>query len=141
MFKILFGEVQQGHLARLGYIGYSILLEVLLLIFIVAVVFAIGATEHIIGGDLQQAQQQLTDNFSLPFSVISILVLVLIAFSSLNLMAKRLRDIGLSGWGFTLLLVIMSILISNFIPGMVSTGFSLLMTACLALIPSNTFKA
>ena len=141
MFKVLFNEIQQGRLTRLSYIGYSIFLEVLLLLFVVALIFATGIAEHILGGNLQQIQQQLSNSFSLPFAIISIIVLGVIAFSSLNLTAKRLRDIGLSGWGFTLLLVISSILISSFTAGSFATGFSILVSACLALIPSDRFKS
>lgn len=44
-----------GRLGRLQYLGYSLLLSLLLFGFVLAFVLAIGAGEHIIGGDIPQA--------------------------------------------------------------------------------------
>ena len=67
MIKALFGDVKTGRLMRLQYLGYSLLLSLLMLGFGFAVVSTIGAGEHIIGGDLQLAQDKLREMFTLPF--------------------------------------------------------------------------
>ncbi|MBW2208518.1 MAG: hypothetical protein JRG79_16550, partial [Deltaproteobacteria bacterium] len=65
MIKALFGDVKTGRLMRLQYLGYSLLLSLLMFGFGLAIVLAIGAGEHIIGGDLQQAQDKLREMFTL----------------------------------------------------------------------------
>jgi uncharacterized membrane protein YhaH (DUF805 family) len=108
-------------------------------ITILAIVFAIGAGEHLIGGDLTEAQDKLRTIFAGPAIVIVGLGYLLLLVAKLNIMTKRIRDMGLSGWW--ILLAIMLVLGSG--SGIYSqqTGaftfsiFSLL----LLLIPSNMF--
>ena len=98
MIKSLFGDVKTGRLMRLQYLGYSLLLSLLMFGFGLAILLAIGAGEHIIGGDLQQAQDRLREMFSLPLMILFAVVIPLLVFIGVNMMAKRIRDIGLPGW-------------------------------------------
>ncbi len=66
MFKVLFGDITNGRLMRLPYLGYSLLLTLLVIGFGLAIVLAIGVGEHIVGGNLQDAQDKLREWFSLP---------------------------------------------------------------------------
>lgn len=94
MLKKLFGEITNGRLMRLPYLGYSLLLAALFLGFGIAVGLMIGTGEQLMGGDLQQAQAKLAEWLSIPFMVVFGLVVALIVFAGANIMAKRIRDIG-----------------------------------------------
>ena len=124
---------------RLPYLGYSLALVLLVAVFVAAVVVLIGAGEHIIGGDLEQAQNKLRAWFTLPFFVVFALFFALIIFAGLNIMAKRIRDIGLSGWLGVLVIVVVTGVVSVVISEKVSSGLHTLIWFALLLIPTNTF--
>ena len=75
MIRTLLGDITTGKLMRTQYLGYSLLLYVLMLGFGFAVVLAIGAGEHIIGGDLQQAQDKLREMFTEPAMIVFAVVI------------------------------------------------------------------
>jgi len=137
MIKALFGEVKTGRLMRLQYLGYSLLLSLLMFGFGMAVVLAVGAGEHIIGGDLQQAQAQLQEQFTLPAMLVFAVVMPLFVFMGGNIMAKRIRDIGLPGWWMVLAIFVVSGVVSYMISDEVSSGLNTLIWVVLLLIPSN----
>ena len=137
MIRTLLGDITTGKLMRMQYLGYSLLLYVLMFGFGFAVVLAIGAGEHIIGGDLQQAQGQLREMFTVPAMIVFAVVIPLFMFMGANIMAKRFRDIGLPGWWMVLVVFILSALVSYFVSENASSGFSLLVWIALLLIPGN----
>lgn len=139
MLNIFFGDITGGRLKRLPYLGYSLLVFLLLIGFVFAVILAIGIGEHLIGGDLQQAQAKLREWFTLPFLIIFGLVMVLVLFVSANLKAKRLRDIGLPGWWSVLVIVVLTGVVSAAVSNQSSNGLYWLIWLALVLIPSNTF--
>ena len=53
MLKVLFGDVQAGRLLRLPYLGYSVLLSVLMIVAGLGLAFAAGVGEYLIAGDLE----------------------------------------------------------------------------------------
>ena len=57
MLKTYFGEWGEGKLQRLPYLGYHILLMFLIIVIIFAGIFAVGAAENLMGGDLATAQK------------------------------------------------------------------------------------
>jgi len=138
MFNTLFKDIAFGHMARLSYLGHSILLLLLLIAYMLIVVLAIGAGEHIIGGDLQQTQDQLRGMLTLPFLVVTGIVMALLMFAGLNIMAKRIRDIGLPGWWMVLALIVLGMLLSYFVSQQASSGLHALTWVLLILIPGNT---
>jgi uncharacterized membrane protein YhaH (DUF805 family) len=140
VFEILFGEVKTGRLQRLPFLGYSLLIQLLFFGFIFAIVVAIGAGEHLIGGDLQQAQKILTEWFFTPFFIIFGLFMLLISFTGLNLVAKRIRDAGLPGWWTLLAIFILEVLISTIISQEASGSLHILFIVILLFIPSDTFS-
>lgn len=89
MIKSLFGDVKTGRLMRLQYLGYSLLLSLLMFGFGLAILLAIGAGEHIIGGDLQQAQDRLREMFSLPLMIVFAVVIPLLVFIGVNMMRRQ----------------------------------------------------
>ena len=139
MIKTLFKDVAFGRIARLSYLGHSILLMVLLMAYMLIVVLAIGAGEHIIGGDLQQAQDQLRGMLTLPFLIMTGIVMGLLMFAGLNIMAKRIRDIGLPGWWMVLALIVLGMLLSYFVSQQAGSGLHTLIWILLVLIPGKSF--
>jgi uncharacterized membrane protein YhaH (DUF805 family) len=137
MLKRIFGEIANGRLTRLPYLGYSVLLAALSVGFVVALGLMIGAGEQLIGGDLQQAQAKLAEWFTLPFMVVFGLVVALFVFAGANIMAKRIRDIGLPGWWSVLAIVVLTGVVSVAISAKASNGLYLLITLALLLIPSG----
>ena len=113
MFKTLFGDITDGRLRRLQFLGYSLFLVLLMIGFGLAVVMAIGAGEQLIGGDLQQAQDKLREWFTLPFLIVLGLVLFVLLFAHLNITAKRIRDIGLPGWWTVLGIAVLTGVVSH----------------------------
>ena len=139
MLNVLIGDIKNGRLLRLQYLGYSLLLILLLSLFVFGTILAIGAGEHILGGNLQQAQAQLLEWFSLPFLLIFIVFMAVLSFMSLNIMAKRIRDMGLPGWWIVLILLILEGVVSYFISQQASSGLHTLTWILLVLIPSDLF--
>ena len=137
MINVLFGDIKTGRLMRLQYLGYSLLLSLLMFGFMLAVVLALGAGEHIIGGDLQQAQDKLRDMFTLPAMIVFAVVMPLFMFIGVNIMAKRVRDIGLPGWWMVLAIFVISGVVSYMVSNEVSNGLNTLIWVVLLLVPGN----
>ena len=137
MIKVLLGDVKAGRLRRLQYLGYSLLLSLLLFGFWLAVVLAIGAGERIIGGDLQQAQDQLREIFTLPVMFVFAVIMPLFFFMGANIMAKRIRDIGLSGWWMVLVIVVITAIVSYVVSSEASSALHTLIVVVLLLVPGN----
>jgi uncharacterized membrane protein YhaH (DUF805 family) len=120
-------------------LGYVLVLMAFAFITILAIVFAIGAGEHLIGGDLTEAQDKLRTIFAGPAIVIVGLGYLLLLVAKLNIMTKRIRDMGLSGWWILLAIVLVlgsgSGIYSQQTGAFTFSTFSLL----LLLIPSNMF--
>ena len=140
MTKALLGEVKTGRLMRLQYLGYSLLLSLLMFGFGLATVLAIGAGEHIIGGDLQQAQDKLREMFTLPLMIVYAVVMPLFVFIGLNILAKRIRDIGLPGWLTVLVIIVLEGVASFAVSSGAGSGLHTLVWIALLLIPTDTFK-
>lgn len=139
MLNVLIGDIKNGRLLRLQYLGYSLFLILLLSVFVFGTILAIGAGEHVLGGDLQQAQAQLQEWFTLPFIIVFVVFMAVISFMSLNIMAKRIRDIGLPGWWIVLILLILESVVSYYVSQQASSGLHTLTWILLVLIPSDLF--
>ena len=122
---------------RLQYLGYSLLLSLLMFGFGMAVVLAIGAGEQLIGGDLQQAQDQLREMFTLPAMIVVAVAMLLFVFIGGNIMAKRIRDIGLPGWWSVLAIFIVSGVVSYAVSDNASSIVNTLVWFAVVLVPSN----
>jgi len=113
MLKTLFGDAATGRLARLPYLGYWFLLGLLGIVIAIGIGASIGVAEQAIGGDIQQAQAHLRENLGLPAISFIFAVGILLLFGNLNLMAKRIRDMGLPGWWVVLGFVVLNAIIST----------------------------
>jgi uncharacterized membrane protein YhaH (DUF805 family) len=168
MLKTYFGEWGSGKLQRLPYLGYHILLMVLVVAVIFAGIFAVGATENLMGGDLEATQKLLADKFGI-IAIIFIAALMFIAMlGQINILGKRIRDMGLPVLWTILGIIVLSLVLNLLFPpqevtmnalavqsdnvkavtanatvtttNMIVQIFDLLVFLCLVLIPSNTFK-
>lgn len=137
MLKTLFGEVRNGRLKRLQYVGYSLLLTLLMMGVGLAIAMSIGLAEDVIGGDLQQSRDILRERFTLPYIVVFAAATLLFIFSGANIMAKRIRDIGLPGWWSVLALLVLFAILASVIPDQVTSGLQSLVWIVLSLIPGN----
>jgi uncharacterized membrane protein YhaH (DUF805 family) len=138
MIKALLGDVKTGRLMRLQYLGYSLLVYLLMFGFVFVVILAIDAGEHIIGGDLQYAQDKLREMFTLPAMIVFAVIMPLFLFMVANIMAKRIRDIGLPGWWSVLAIIVITGIVSYMVSNEVSNGLSTLIWVVLLLVPSNS---
>jgi uncharacterized membrane protein YhaH (DUF805 family) len=115
----------------------ALLLIALMFGFMLAIVMAIGAGEHLTGGDLQQVQDKLRGWFGVPATIIISLVGLMALVAKLNIMAKRIRDIGLSGWWVVVALVLLTGLTGQFHEGETGAGLTGVVFLLVVLIPSN----
>jgi uncharacterized membrane protein YhaH (DUF805 family) len=167
MFKTYFGEWGTGKLQRLPYLGYHILLMVIIFVIIFGAIFAVGTTENLLGGNLADTQTMLMDKFGV-IALIGIVSLMFIAMlGQVNILGKRIRDMGLPVlWTILGIIVVSMVLNLLFPPQEVAISAAALQTAngsatavaasttttsmvvqlfdmaiflCLVLIPSNTF--
>lgn len=89
----------------------------------------------------------LADKFGLPAMIFVGIVFVAVFFASLNLEAKRIRDMGLPGWWTLLALWATSIVVVVLFSGAdpetsksISSAISATGFLALIFIPSNTFS-
>lgn len=140
MFKNIFGDIRKGRLLRLPYLGYSLLLLVLIFVFMISIGLMIGSAEQMMGGNLQQAQDQLRAQFTLPFIIIYLLIMIVFLFAGLNIMAKRIRDMGLPGWWTILGIFILSIVVIAFVSEQAGSVLNTVAWLALLLLPGETFN-
>ena len=139
MMTVLFGDIKNGRLQRLQFLGYSLLVSVLTVVIMMGVVVAIAGAEKFAGGDLQQAQAAIRESLGGPFMVIFAIFMLVIFFIQANLMAKRIRDMGLPGWWVVLALVIIAGLVGGMMSEQAGGVFQGIVTLILLFVPSNSF--
>jgi uncharacterized membrane protein YhaH (DUF805 family) len=168
MLKTYFGEWGTGRLQRLPYLGYHILLMVLIIASIFGAIMLVGTIENIIGGSLEETQTMLLDKFGI-IGIIGIVVLIFITMlGQVNILGKRIRDMGLPVLWTILGIVGISMILNLIFPPEVSMAaasvqttdgsatamaasttttsmvlqiFDMIVFACLVFIPSDTFNA
>jgi len=139
MIETFFGDIADGRLARLPYLGHWVLLSLAVLVLLFGIGAAIGVGEQLIGGDLQQAQAKLREWFTLPFFVLFGLVVAVVFFAGANLTAKRIRDIGLPGWWSVLAIALLVGIVTGTVSEQVGSSVQLAIWLALVLVPSNVF--
>jgi len=167
MLKIFYGEWGTGKLQRLPYLGYHLLLMVLIIAIIMGTIFTVGAAENFIGGNLAETQKMLMDKFGF-VAIAGIMVLIFAAMlGQINILGKRIRDMGLPVlWTILGIIVVSMVLNIAFPPQEVALSaaavqtadgsatavavskttastivqiFDMLIFLCLLFIPSNAF--
>ena len=168
MWNVYFGEWGDGRLKRLPYLGYYILLMVLVLAIIFGTIFAVGGLQNIMGGNIAETQTELMGKFGLigVFAFAAMMIVVMVA--QVNILAKRIRDMGLPALWTILGIIAVSIVIGLLFPShqvevssvavktaegaaaaveastvqstsMVQQIFELVLFLALVFIPSDTF--
>ena len=95
MLKIYFGEWGSGKLQRLPYLGYYVLLTVLVMAIIIGGIMVVGMTENLMDGNIADTQKLLLDKFGI-IAVLGIAVLGFVTvLAQVNILGKRIRDMGL----------------------------------------------
>jgi uncharacterized membrane protein YhaH (DUF805 family) len=167
MLKVYFGEWGNGRLQRLAYLGYYLLLMVIAAAIILGTIFAIGATTKLMGGDVAATQAMLMEHFGI-FAIVGIVILLIaIVLGQINIMAKRIRDMGLPAVWTIVGIIAVSMILNILFPAQVvevstavvktaeSTAaaattqttaspivqlFDMVVFLCLLFIPSDAFR-
>ena len=101
---------------------------------------SLGITENIMGGDLEQTQQMLEDKFG-AVAILGIRFIVSICTcASINITAKRLRDMGLPGWVSVLIVFLLATLLGFFLAPEAIQIFQAIIFLALVLIPTGLFN-
>ncbi len=108
----LFGAPRQGRMARLAFVIYASAIQLAVLVYVIWVGVAAGLAEQAANLDLEKAQQQLSDFLSPSLLIFTAVFLAALIYAQLNVVAKRVRDIGLPGWWMILAYVILRTIIS-----------------------------
>jgi uncharacterized membrane protein YhaH (DUF805 family) len=138
MIRVLFGELQTGRLKRLPYLGYSVLLSVLMIVAGMALAYVAGIGEMLLAGDFEAAQAHMSENFSIVAVLLFIAVSLLFLFAGINIMAKRFRDIGLPGWWMVLAVIVVTGLVSVLVSDEASNILQTVIWIVLLLIPGDS---
>ncbi len=169
MLKIYFGEWGDGRLQRLPYLGYHILLMVLVIAIIFGSIMAMGAMENMVGASIVQTQTMLLEKMGI-LGIIGIVILIFATIlGQINILGKRLRDMGLPVLWTILGIIALSMILNVLFPpqevtmaaasiqtadgsasamaarstttSVVVQVFDMIVFLCLVLIPSDTFGA
>lgn len=138
MLSIYFGELRTGRLRRLAYLGWALALGVLGAVVVVGIGFTIGAAEQAVGGNVAQVQALLLQRYGLLSVIGAFAVVIGLGFANLNIIAKRLRDMGLPGWWGVLGIAVLGILTGQ-LPELGANVASAAVWLSLLLVPTNTF--
>jgi len=135
-----FRKLKKGKLKRLPFLGYQLLLSVVIIVFTLTIVLLMGIGEYILGGDLAHAQEVLRDWFTIPFIFVFSTFMLAVCFSFANITAKRIRDIGLPPWTTLAIFLLVEILAAIIINQQTSSAVHGLIILFLLLTPSRQFN-
>ena len=108
LFKTYFGAITDGTLGRLQYLGYFLFAGLIVIALGIGIGLVLGVAEHLVGGNIAEAQAILRARFSTPFIFALLLFPVTFVYALLNISAKRIRNIGLPAWWAIFSIVVVS---------------------------------
>jgi uncharacterized membrane protein YhaH (DUF805 family) len=132
----IFFDIANGRLARLPYFGHWLLLVALAIVAAIVVGISFGVSEHMIHADFKGAHEKLSIGMLIPLIICFVVIGFATMFGLLNLMAKRIRDIGLPGWPVVIGLTIVLALISALSHGLGQALHGVLFLA-LVFVPTD----
>lgn len=135
MIKIFFGDVRNGRLMRLPYFSFSLMLVLLTIGF--------GIINDLVvktAGYYQQTQHKPLEWLVMLFSIVAIATFIMLVFAGMNIMAKRIRDVGLPGWWVILTIVALQFFIYSNFSEQIGGGLYTLIWFLLIIMPTNSFK-
>ncbi len=148
MFRAFLGGLTTGRLARLPFLGFWLLLWILFMLYGLGIAFGMGLAEPLIFDDLATAQSYLLGQVAPALLVSFRLFCLLFVCAQFNLVAKRIRDMGLPGWSVLLLIALLSAGLGYALPpslelmrleNQVNGTFNGILVLALLLIPSGFF--
>jgi len=168
MLKVYFGEWGSGRLKRLPYLGYYVLLMVIAMAIILGGIASVSLVETKEGIDFAATQAALVEKFGIVFVFGTLFLVFMMVIAQLNIMAKRIRDMGLPAVWTILGIIALSMILNLLFPAQVATvstavvqnaegvqmaaeatatapsmivqGFDMLVFLCLLFIPSDAFR-
>lgn len=140
MITDYFGAIANGRLGPMRFIMLWFLLVALFVVMGLLIGAAIGAAEHMVGGDLKSAQKTIREALSIPAIVAFGLFCLLMMFAKLNIVAKRARDIGLPGWLSAFVLAGLIGGASQFADQQMVGGAGIVILLALAFVPSGAIR-
>ncbi|WP_294955154.1 DUF805 domain-containing protein [Sulfurovum sp.] len=168
MWNVYFGEWSKGRLKRLPYLGYYVLLIVLVIAAAFGMIFAAGSLEAVMNGTILENQAALLEHFGIATLIGVVTFMVVVIVAQVNILAKRIRDMGLPAFWTIVGLIAVSVLLNILFPvqhteissavlhtaagtstafqAHSSTGskvvqlFDLVVFLCLVFIPSDAFR-
>lgn len=138
-FRIYFGDAATGTLQRLQFLGYWAALSLLVIFIGLGLGVLLGVSEHLVGGNIQEAQAILRERFAALFGIGLILCTVVFGYALINITAKRIRDIGLPAWPVVIVIIVVSGMAAQFAAENVQQGISTAEMLALLFIPSGAF--
>ena len=140
MFRALWGDIQHGRLQRLPFLGWYLVLVLLVVVLAFALGAVIGATERMAGGEPLETQVALGESLG-PLGLLTVAaVFALLLLGQLNIMAKRVRDTGLPmAWVIVLAWLLLSGVLSSVAGAALSGPVSLLVLLALLFVPTGAF--
>ena len=140
LFRTYFGDVTGGTLARLQYLSYSLIVGVLFIVIGLGIGILLGVSEHLVGGNIQEAQAVLRERFSTLFGIALVIISAFFGYALLNIMAKRIRHMGLPAWPVVVVVIVASGMAAQFAGDNVQQGFSTAVLLALLLIPGGASR-
>jgi uncharacterized membrane protein YhaH (DUF805 family) len=141
MFNALWGDILRGRLQQLPFLGWYLVLGLIAVVLAFGIGAGIGAAGRMAGGEPLSDELALAESLG-ETGVLAVAVLfALLLLGQLNIMAKRLRDMGLtSAWLIVLGWLVLAGLLAPAGGGLLSGLLSLVMLAVLLLVPSDAFR-
>jgi len=140
MFRALWGDIQNGRLERLPFLGWHLLVSLLAALLAFGIGALIGAAERMAGGQAVEHELALADSLGTTGLLAVALIFALLLMAQLNLMAKRARDMGLPiPWLLVLGWLVLSGLVSSGGGAALGGLLSLIVMLALLFVPAGAF--
>jgi uncharacterized membrane protein YhaH (DUF805 family) len=139
MFSVYWGDSDLGRLTRRAFLGWFLLLTLIQAVVAFGLGVAITTAERMLDIELLEAQLPLRDSLGLMGILFVSAIFLLLLLGQLNIMVKRVRDMGLPNPWLIMLAWLPLAWILNFSGAEVALGgvFSLALFVVLLLVPSG----
>ncbi|NEV63808.1 DUF805 domain-containing protein [Thiorhodococcus minor] len=139
MLKTLYGEILTGRLKRLPYLGYSLLLLLVVLLLAIGIDASIGLSERLASGEQVGTGALIWDELGLRGLVAIGLALAALTLAQINIAVKRIRDIGLPPWWALITIVVLGFFSAIIGGSQLASGVDLLVFLSLLILPTDSF--
>ena len=140
MFRALWGDILTGRLQRLPFLGWYLVIVLLTLVLGFVLGALVGAAERMAGGESLKTEVALEASLGPVGLIVVAAVFALLLLGQLNIMAKRVRDMGLpAAWLFALGWLLLSGLLSTAGGPALGGLLSLVVLLALLFIPTGAF--